>query len=107
MANNYEFSSCQEDCWFYQDSMCSIFIFLQQIEIAKPQASRYESAEIFYICKFFKINADDKIDPKFFDPKEVFQDVAPTVVPSINLMRPQKVTNFLKIQTFFGKVDIG
>ena len=63
------------------------------MECTKPQASRYESAEIFYLCSHFKLKPGDKADPKFFDPKEVFKDVTPAPVNKINLHKPEKVAN--------------
>ncbi|KAA0194388.1 hypothetical protein HAZT_HAZT001324, partial [Hyalella azteca] len=61
------------------------------IKCTKPQASRYESAEIFYVCKFYKVRPDDKVDPQFFDAKHVFAEVEPTEAKRVNLNRPEKV----------------
>ena len=54
-------------------------LFLR-VKATKPQASRNESAEIYVICQNFK--APDKIDPKFFDIRFVFKDMADPDAPS-------------------------
>lgn len=57
----------------------------RKVHATKPSASRKESAEIFVVCQYFK--APDKIDPKFFDPKHVFEELEIESTSKINLLK--------------------
>lgn len=45
-----------------------------KVEATKPPSSRNVSAEIFVVCRGFK--APKRIDPKFLDPRAVFEELA-------------------------------
>lgn len=47
--------------------------FFHTVQAVKPSASRSQSAEIFLVCEGYI--APDKIDPRMFDPKCVFEQV--------------------------------
>ena len=47
--------------------------FFRTVQAVKPSASRSQSAEIFLVCQGYI--APDKIDPRMFDPKCVFEQV--------------------------------
>ena len=44
-----------------------------KVEATKPPSSRNVSAEIFVVCQGYR--ASSSVDPKFFDPKFVFEDI--------------------------------
>lgn len=61
------------------------------VEATKPASSRTVSAEIFVVCRGFL--APSHIDPKFLDPKYVFEEVAQkgaTTASGINILKPEK-----------------
>ncbi|KAK9468745.1 Spb1 C-terminal domain-containing protein [Lipomyces arxii] len=60
-----------------------------KVEATKPPASRNVSAEIFVVCRGFK--APKRIDPKFLDPRSVFEDLTdPTPNYEAKVFNPEK-----------------
>jgi len=58
----------------YNSLVWVLNFFFDKVEVSKPAASRAQSAEIFFVCLGYK--KPDTIDPKFLDPKHVFEDIA-------------------------------
>lgn len=62
------------------------------VEATKPASSRNVSAEIFVVCRGYL--APSSIDPKFLDPKHVFQELTSADQQSksglVNILKPEK-----------------
>ena len=61
----------------------------EKVEATKPPSSRNVSAEIFVVCRKFK--APKRIDPKFLDPRTVFEELPdPTPNNEAKVFNPEK-----------------
>lgn len=75
-----------------KDYNALLWVFKQlftTVEATKPPSSRNVSAEIFVVCRGFK--APKRIDPKFLDPRHVFEEVQePTPNNEAKVFNPEK-----------------
>ncbi|KAK9315251.1 Spb1 C-terminal domain-containing protein [Lipomyces starkeyi] len=73
----------------YNNLMWVFNQLFNKVEATKPPASRNVSAEIFVMCRGFK--APKRIDPKFLDPRAVFEDLTdPTPNYEAKVFNPEK-----------------
>ncbi|KAK9478318.1 Spb1 C-terminal domain-containing protein [Lipomyces japonicus] len=73
----------------YNNLMWVFNQLFNKVEATKPPASRNVSAEIFVVCRGFK--APKKMDPKFLDPRAVFEDLTdPTPNYEAKVYNPEK-----------------
>lgn len=73
----------------------------KKVYATKPSASRKESAEIFIVCQGYK--APTKIDPRFLDPKYVFEELEIEPTHKVDLLKDVKSMKKAKAVGYDGE----